>query len=138
MSYTVCVYPVRQNGEGWEYLVMRRARSHGGFWQGVTGLVERGEEIEKAALRELHEETGFVPLTIQPIEFEHEFYAGFSYYIEHVFLAYVPSDQEPILSREHDAYRWCCFEDAVDLLYYPGNIDALHHCHSIVTASPAG
>lgn len=135
MSYTVCVYPVRQSGDDWEYLVMRRARSHGGFWQGVTGLVEPGEEIEKAAVRELLEETGFTPLTLQPIDFEHEFFAGFSFYTEHVFLAYVPPDRDPVLSREHDAWKWCCFEDATDLLYYPGNIEALRYCHSIVTSS---
>ncbi len=61
----VLVYPVKAVDNGWEYLLLHRLASRGDFWQGVTGGVEQGEEFADAARREMIEETGLVPSTIQ-------------------------------------------------------------------------
>ena len=42
----------------YEFLTLLTRPERGGFWQPVTGSVEKGETLEAAALREAQEETG--------------------------------------------------------------------------------
>lgn len=141
----VLVYPVRHTLEGnWEYLLMRRIPSRGGFWQGVTGGVERDEDVTQSAARELIEETGLVPadlLTIDysyavPVEdrFRYLYPPGTESITEHVFVARITDEQEPELSEEHDQYRWCKFDEALGLLRWPENIEALKRCNRILAS----
>jgi len=69
----VLVYPVRRIGGHWEYLLLRRIPSRGGFWQGVTGGVQQGEGLKEAAQRELLEETGLVPSLLEKINYSYSF-----------------------------------------------------------------
>lgn len=69
----VLVYPLKTTDCGWEYLLLRRIASRGGFWQGVTGGLEEGEDLVKAAERELLEETGLVPSTLEQIDYSYSF-----------------------------------------------------------------
>ena len=139
----VLVYPVRQTVEGnWEYLLVKRIPNRGGFWQGVTGGVEGKEDPVEAAARELVEETGLVPSDLQAIEYTYSFPIEdrFRYLYpcnaesitEHVFMARITGGQEPGLSEEHDCYRWCRFDEALSLLRWPENIEALKRCHKIL------
>jgi 8-oxo-dGTP pyrophosphatase MutT (NUDIX family) len=145
----VLVYPVRRTAAGnWEYLLMRRIPSRGGFWQGVTGGVERDEDVTEAATRELIEETALVPSDLQiidysysfPVEhrFQHLYHSGTETIMEHVFMARITAEQEPKLSEEHDQYRWCTFNEALCLLGWPGNIEALKKCNRILTSGSRG
>jgi 8-oxo-dGTP pyrophosphatase MutT (NUDIX family) len=99
---------------GTEYLVVHRVPSGGAYWHGIAGGVEEGESFAEAAARELREETGFDGDVVglgQPFT-----------YLEvtvHTFLVEVPAGWEPELNEEHDDYRWCTQEEAVDLLYWP-------------------
>jgi len=109
---------------GDDFLVAHRAPDGGGYWHTIAGGVEPGEEPEAAALRELREETGLEAEAIQPI-------GGFAYVREaweeepglrvHVeaFLVDVAADWEPQLDREHDDYRWCSRDEAIELLFWP-------------------
>jgi dihydroneopterin triphosphate diphosphatase len=139
----VLVYPVKATNSNWEYLLLHRTVSRGNFWQGVTGGVEEGEEILEAARRELVEETGLVPLKIQKVDYEYSFpvsdrwrylYAvGVEEITEYVFVAYVDDQQHPIIdSREHDKRQWCGFNQALELLTWPGNIEALKQCNNFL------
>lgn len=140
----VSIYPVRHVSGHWEYLLLRRVPSRGGFWQGVTGGVEEDEDFVEAARRELIEETGFVPIALERIDYSYSFpienkwshmYAGVKKIIEYVFVVYVDSQQEPIIdSNEHDQYRWCHFNEALGLLTWPENKDALKRCNSVIMA----
>lgn len=140
----VLVYPVQYTAEGnREYLVLRRIPSRGGFWQGVTGGVERNEDLVEAAARELIEETGLVTSDLQNINHSYSFPVEdrFRYLYpsdtesitEHVFAARVTDAQEPELSEEHDQYRWCKFDEALSLLRWPDNIEALKRCDKFLT-----
>lgn len=141
----VLVYPVRRTAAGnWEYLLMRRISSRGGFWQGVTGGVERNEDLFEAAARELIEETGLVPSDFQTIDYSYSFPvedrfrylypSGTGSITEHVFMARITDEREPKLSEEHDQYRWCKFNEALSLLRWPENIEALRRCNGILTS----
>jgi dATP pyrophosphohydrolase len=138
----VSVFPVRSIDSGWDYLMLRRVpRPTAGlaaFWQGITGGVEEGEDLLEAAMRELAEETGIVPSALEQIGFSYSFpmeeawrglyAAGVEEIEEHVFVALVGRGQEPRLSWEHDRYEWCGLEQALALLTYPGNVEALRRC----------
>lgn len=136
---TVLVYPARRKGEDLEYLLLRRLRSRGGVWQGVTGRIEKGEEAPDTARRELAEETGLHPLVLKDLRF------SFSYRVEeawrHLYLdevekitvfafaALVRTGQDPILDpHEHDRWTWCDIEKALGLIDWPDNREALRKC----------
>ena len=108
---------------GSEYLVVHRTPKGGGYWHGIAGGVEEGETTAEAAARELLEETGFVG---EPVEIA----APFVYVIDdgpadsrtinvRCFLVDVPEGWEPKLNDEHDGYRWCSRNDAIELLHWP-------------------
>jgi len=140
----VLVYPVRDTAEGnGEYLLMRRIFSRGGFWQGVTGGVERNEDLVEAAARELIQETGLISSDLQAIDYSYSFpvedrfrylYPSGTHTItEHVFVARITDGQEPVLSEEHDQHRWCKLDEALGLLRWPENIEALKRCNRFLT-----
>jgi dATP pyrophosphohydrolase len=109
---------------GEEFLVAHRAPDGGGYWHTIAGGVEPGEEPEAAAFRELREETGFEAGALEPL-------GGFAYVREpweeepglridvRAFLVDVPAGWEPELDEEHDEYRWCSREEAIELLFWP-------------------
>ncbi|MCK4607683.1 MAG: NUDIX pyrophosphatase [candidate division Zixibacteria bacterium] len=135
----VAIYCVRMNGADREYLLLRRIPSGGGYWQAVSGGVEGDESCPAAARRELEEETGFAPACFEQMTYSYSFPVGpeMRYLYEEpvdliteiVFLARVESGREPKLDlREHDAWQWCTYETALEMLYWPGNRESLKHC----------
>ena len=138
----VLVYPVKDVGGDWQYLLLRRvprpALGMSGFWQGITGGAEEGEELADAAMRELTEETGLVPSALEQVDYSYSFamqeqwrglYAdGVEQIVEHVFVATVDALQDPVLSGEHDRWEWCGLERALRLLVHPENVEALKRC----------
>ena len=120
MSREVLIH-VRRGGD---FLVAHRSPRGGGYWHAIAGGVEDGEEWEAAARRELREETGLEAGELQPL-------GEFSYVPEarepepglrvdvHAFLVDVEPSWEPELDHEHDDYRWCSRDDAMDLLFWP-------------------
>jgi lipoyl(octanoyl) transferase len=134
--FQVLVYPAKTAGGGFQYLLLHRTPLRGGFWQGVTGGVEKGETI-------LAEETGFSPLIIEEAGYSYSLpmqdrwralYAGGVQEIsEHVFAALVADQQEPIIDPgEHDLWRWCGLSQALELLIWPENIEALKRCDELL------
>lgn len=137
----VLVYAVRRCGDRREYLLLHRVAHREEFWQGVTGGVEAGETLLEAARRELQEETGFTPEQVADIDYTYTFpladqwRALFAFEVaeirEHVFLAEVTGHAAPILDpREHDIWRWCGFEEALQLLHWPDNVEALRRAEA--------
>ena len=110
----------------------------------MSGAPWKDESLEEAARRELVEETGLIPVWIRPSDFVYTFPLGAGWtasfaprtepLTEHCFLAEVPW-RDPVLCEEHDAFRWCTFEEARGLLHWPENIEALGRCEQLLAAS---
>jgi dihydroneopterin triphosphate diphosphatase len=112
------VFIVVRRGE--EYLVTHRAPRGGAYWHGIAGGLEEGESYAEAAARELYEETGLVatPLEIaEPFAYPGE--SGGPAIVVGCYLVDVPAGWEPTLNDEHDDYRWCSRDDAVELMHWP-------------------
>lgn len=145
----VLVYVARVANSKREYLLLRRVPSRGGFWQGITGGVEAGEEVLNAARRELVEETGLVPIEIQMADYSYSYPVGDRWrhlyaddvneITERVFAAVVDGQQSPVIDpREHDQWQWCGINAALELLTWPENIEALKHCEMLLTRQQKG
>jgi 8-oxo-dGTP pyrophosphatase MutT (NUDIX family) len=131
---------------GGEFLLLRRTRELGGFWQGVTGAPDPGEVDLDAAIREVREETGYdVAGTIRPVGYRYELrpgphnlywstlYApGVESVPEEVFVAEVGDGGPALEPREHTEYRWCPLAEALELLHYPENRTALERAAALL------
>jgi 8-oxo-dGTP pyrophosphatase MutT (NUDIX family) len=140
LPYQVLVYVCRRPAPHIiEYLLLKRSEARGGFWQGVTGAVEVGETHAQAAKREVKEETGyqqftrFTPLDVRysyPLDrprWGHLYAPEVEVIEEECFGAEIDLDQgEPVLDpSEHDQYRWVDVQQALALLAWPENQQAL-------------
>lgn len=139
----VLVYPVRFLENKWEYLLLKRTESRGGFWQGVTGHPEKSENNAQAAKRELLEETGYVPgffietdfsYTIKMHEkWKEDYPEGIEEIPEYVFIARIDHPDLPSIDPyEHDEWKWCTFEEAIKLLKWKENKEALEYVKSFL------
>jgi dihydroneopterin triphosphate diphosphatase len=148
----VLVHVYRYSAEGPEFLLLRRTEQWGGFWQGVSGAPEWEESDADGAIREVFEETGF-SVADRPREI------GFRYQLlresdldgdrwerlygpdvesipEEVYVAEVPHGADPRLAPyEHDAFRWCSFDQALELLTWENNRNALVAARAYIEAA---
>jgi dihydroneopterin triphosphate diphosphatase len=138
----VLVYLYRYSPRVPEFLLLRRTEQWGGFWQGVSGAPEWEESDTSGAIREVLEETGFsVADSLRQIGFRYDlvresdldgdrwdrlYGSDVKSIPEEVYVAEVPRGVDPRLAPyEHDAFRWCSFEQALELLTWENNRNAL-------------
>lgn len=113
-----------------EFLVLQRSDEeeiYPGLWQIVSGGIESGEKAYEAALREVREETGFKPLGLYntPLTNTFYFFTNDSVNVSPVFAAEIDPHQDVKLSDEHKDFRWLDREEAVSLLVWPGQKNAI-------------
>jgi dATP pyrophosphohydrolase len=101
----------------------------------VGGKVKPDETSWQGALRELKEETGFVPTTFWTIPSVNSFYEHKSDTVHHIpaFAAEIKADQKPILDDEHTEYEWLPLEEAVHRISWPEQQRLLKLTESIIT-----
>jgi len=120
---TISVAVVRSEPSGARILLLRRVPNRGAFWQIVTGRLEPGESPERAAAREVLEETG-QQLTVVPLGYRHAF--GFGDELppvvaeEEAFAALSLNAQVRLDAAEHDAFCWLSLEEAMAKLPFEG------------------
>jgi len=136
----VCIFAL--DGSIPRYLLLRRSkgeRVYPDLWQFVTGSIEGAEQASQAALRELEEETGLQPLAFWVVPYVSSFYdPGWdSLNLMPVFAAEVHPGSNPRLSEEHEASGWFSFEEALAMLVWPGQKEALRILHTYVATGGA-
>jgi dihydroneopterin triphosphate diphosphatase len=123
------VYVLRGVGAQLECLVLRRAPGGRcpGSWEAVHGHIEATERPATAALRELQEETGLVPLRLYNLSRVELFYQHRTDEIAlvPVFAAFVAADSAVRLGKEHDGFEWLSVADAGLRLAWPRERRAL-------------
>jgi dihydroneopterin triphosphate diphosphatase len=127
--------------QGFRYLMLRRPPARGSFWQGVPGAPLADETDTEAAIREVHEETGYeVGASIIPLGVSYSYALrpeladrwrsrygrGVNKISVVTFGAEVPAALDPVLDpAEHNSFAWCTYEQAYALLDWPIESDAL-------------
>lgn len=121
-----------------EVLLLERAMRPG-FWQSVTGSLDRLDEpLEQAAAREVLEETGIdaaaarlmrwnvvYTFEIYP-QWRHRFAPGVVQNVEHVFALELPSRTPVrIAPQEHVAFIWLPWREAAARCFSWSNRDAI-------------
>jgi dihydroneopterin triphosphate diphosphatase len=105
------------------------------FWQGISGALESDESYAQAAVREVMEESSISVSQVHSAGYAHcfpirpEWRAAYGEgpadVEERVFYAFVRAGTEPILSEEHQSWRWCSFTEADLLLDFGENRQCL-------------
>src|SRR5687767_7030305 len=140
----VSCFVVRPDGSGTshEFLQLRRAAGDymGGTWQIVRGTSEPGETAPRAALRELREETRFVPVEFYRLSHLESFYIPADDTIWHcpAFCAIIARDAEVRLNAEHDAARWVPRSRIESVTMWASELPAIADlCRNILDDGPA-
>ena len=121
-----------------DVLLLERA-SHPGYWQSVTGSLDRLEEpLEGAARREVREETGIDAASSRFVRWQvvnaFEIYAqwrrrfapGTTHNTEHVFGFWLPGRLPVVLhAKEHTAHVWLPWRAAAQRCFSWSNQDAV-------------
>ena len=100
-------------------LILKRSQERGGFWQPITGGIEKGENAYDTIKRELFEETGF-----QDIEKVYDLNYTFTYKTpisrkwmrDICFGVEIDMIFDVCLSDEHEEYIWCNEKEAKQIL----------------------
>jgi len=139
MKY-IDVFPFTPTNDGYRYLLLRRApdNSYPGIWQPVAGKIKPGETAWEAGLRELKEETGYIPQNFYALDHVSTYYLQTEDHIIHVpaFIAEVDY-KNPLLSGEHDAFKWLLLDEALKAASWAPYRKALASIPELLTSSPA-
>lgn len=133
----VCIFSF-ENKEP-RYLMLRRSLSEKLYpdsWQIVTGSIEHGESALQGALREIKEETGYIPQKFWIVPHVNTFFSVRHDTLNHtvVFTAQVPPNTDPILSEEHYQFGWYSIEQAKAMCVWPGQMTILQIVHDYIVS----
>jgi type II secretory ATPase GspE/PulE/Tfp pilus assembly ATPase PilB-like protein/8-oxo-dGTP pyrophosphatase MutT (NUDIX family) len=135
------LFVIRHNGGDWRVLTLQRAPDgkRPGSWETVYGKVDAREKPEKAAVRELREETGLQPQSLYNVTVS-SFYLHESRSIQMcmTFAAFVSDDAEITLSEEHQRFEWLSVDDACDRFTWPREAHALRDARHLLGSGNAG
>jgi len=111
-------------------LLFRKGSEHfRPLWGFPRGKIEENETDMDAAKREIEEETGLKDIKILE-NFREKlnwFYRrdGRIIYKESIFYLAESKSSDVKISKEHDDYKWCSYEEAIDLLKIKENKEVL-------------
>jgi len=123
---------------------MKDEKSYPNIWQFITGYIKKSEKANDAAVRELNEETGLVPINLWIVPYTFAFYnpQNDSLNVSPFFAAQVKHNSSVKLSREHNDYGWFTLKEAKRKLILPAWKEGLQivddyiiHNNSVATFS---
>src|SRR4051812_30454904 len=135
------VFVIRHNAGDWRVLVLQRAADgkRPGSWETVYGKIDAREKPEKAAVRELKEETGLAPASMYNVTVN-PFYLHASNTVQMcmTFAAFVPDDAEVTIGEEHQRFDWLSLDQACERFTWPREAHSLRDAHRLLGAGDAG
>jgi type II secretory ATPase GspE/PulE/Tfp pilus assembly ATPase PilB-like protein/8-oxo-dGTP pyrophosphatase MutT (NUDIX family) len=135
------VFVIRHNGGDWRVLLLQRAADGKRplSWETVYGKIDRGERPERAAIRELREETGLEPESLYNVTVS-SFYLHESQTIQMciTFAAFVSEDSAVALAEEHQGCEWVSLQEACERFTWPREAQALRDARHLLARGNAG
>jgi len=127
----------RSAGATCEVALIRVARADGQAWTLPKGWVEKGEDLEQTAVREVLEETGLQAKVLRKLgEITYEFYAkperSRVLKTVHVFLLECLGGDTAEHDDEVEEARWFPFDDAVKVLTHKNERDMLEKARGLI------
>lgn len=129
-SFCVSVFVCRESVTSMDVLLIKRNEGYiGGTWQMVSGSLEKGETAVQAALRELWEETRLTPDRFYSANHTQQFYEVNQNYVNlvPVFVAFIESQKEIILSHEHTDYKWVPYDEVYKYVVFPDQAESAEY-----------
>ena len=135
------VYLIRRNGGDWRVLTLQRASDtkRPDSWETVYGKIDEGERPERAAVREVSEETGLEIDALYNLTVN-SFYLHEKRTVQMAiaFVAFVSDASEVSLSEEHQKHEWLSIDDAARRITWPRATHALADAKHLFKAGNAG
>jgi 8-oxo-dGTP pyrophosphatase MutT (NUDIX family) len=135
------LFVIRHNDGDWRVLTLQRAADgkRPGSWETVYGKIDKREKPEKAAIRELREETSLEAESLYNVTVS-SFYLHSSSTLQMciTFAAFVSPDAEVVLSEEHQRFEWLSVDDACDRFTWPREGHALRDARHLLRTGNAG
>ena len=131
MLKTVMCIIYREINHQYEFLVFKRKKSKGDFYQFLVGVVEKNESYKHAVIRESFEEASISLddiIKINPVfnrQIIHQKHPVKEYSIAMKVNSSVKIDISHNPDKEHNFYQWCSYKQAMDLLKWKENKDSL-------------
>ncbi|MEW5795812.1 MAG: NUDIX domain-containing protein [Candidatus Zixiibacteriota bacterium] len=101
---------VKQDADGWKYLVFQRAESetYAGYWGFLTGEKRTDESVAQAVAREIKHGLGLTNIRIFATEYLVQFFEpeNDKVWILPLIVVVVPPDAQVTLSDEHQQAQW--------------------------------
>ena len=138
---TVDVYVIRPLHTGWKVLVLQRGADTRcpGSWETVHGTIESGERPERAALREVAEETGLTVERLYSVNVQ-PFYLPRASVVQLGvgFAAFVAEPAAVKLGAEHQRSEWLTVDQALERFHWPRECDGLRDAMRLLGSGDAG
>lgn len=133
----------RKKDDSYKFLLLKRTKERGGFWQPISGGLESEENVEECLIRELEEEAGISKIKrkfylehLAQFEDENGFREGKTWMSEFTFGIEVEPEIEVNIKNnpvyEHDQYKWVLYEEAMRLFKWDNNKQALMKLKNIL------
>ena len=127
----------RRAGAGYEVALIRVARADGDAWALPKGWVEKGEDLEQTAVREVREETGLDAKVLRKLgEVTYEFYSKTDRSriskTVHLFLMEYVGGTTSAHDDEVEEVRWFPLDDALRTLTYKNEREMVEKARSLI------
>ncbi|ACS84775.1 NUDIX hydrolase [Musicola paradisiaca] len=128
--FSISLLVLSRDATACRVLLLRRSGStQHGAWCQIAGGIEPGESAWQTARREAQEETGLRLTQLYSADICEQFYEADrnAITLAPVFVAYVDAGSAVTLNHEHSEYYWATFDEAQQMLPFPGQHRTLQH-----------